>query len=80
LLLQRSLEVEGVAASAKAFSERLAATKPGEPIRLRISRGGAHQHAEPALGANMRRRYTIRPLPAVTPQQTAMLDSWLPGN
>jgi len=53
--------------------------KPGEKIKLRISRNGAAQDVEVELGNNVTRTYGLQIADAPTALQSAILKDWLRG-
>jgi C-terminal processing protease CtpA/Prc len=53
--------------------------KPGEKIKLRISRDGAPQDLDIELGKNVTRTYHLQTVDAPTASQSAVLKDWLRG-
>jgi predicted metalloprotease with PDZ domain len=74
----RILAIEGKAASASVLNDAIAARKPGDRIRLRVSRGAAELTVAVEVAPNARRIYTLTPSRRATPAQSAVLDGWLP--
>lgn len=71
------LQVDGTRATAKALSDDLISKKPGDKIKLQISRNGASQDLEIELGQNTKRTYSIDPVPTPTPLDATILKDWL---
>ena len=71
------LEVDGTPATVKVLSDALIARKPGDTIKIQISRRGTTQEVEAVLGKNAKRTYSFRPMPDSTPLQAAILKDWL---
>ena len=70
------LQVEGAAATAPVLNDALTARKAGDHLKLHISRNGAEQDVDAVLTGNVRRTYTLTPIPEAS---TAILDNWLRG-
>jgi C-terminal processing protease CtpA/Prc len=81
----RILEIEGVKATPKAINDLLipartgstAVKKPGEKIKLKISRNGAAQDVDVLLSGNITRTYHLQITDTPTPMQSAILKDWL---
>jgi len=71
------LTVDGTPATAPVLNDALTAKKPGEKIKLHISRAAAEQDLDVEIAKNLRRTYALQPAPAATPAQTAILTNWL---
>jgi predicted metalloprotease with PDZ domain len=55
----------------------VAVKKPGDKIKLRISRNGAAQEVDVELGKNVTRTYSLQIVDTPTPLQAAILKDWL---
>jgi predicted metalloprotease with PDZ domain len=73
----RIQELDGVQATTKVLSDRLAAKKPGDKIKVRFARGHEAQDVEVELGKNLKSSYTITPISDPSPFQAAILKDWL---
>lgn len=73
------LEVEGTKATAKVLNDLLAAKKPGDTIKVKISRNNAPQDLDVVLGKNFKRAFNIQPVSNPTPLQGAILKDWMRG-
>lgn len=71
------LEVDGTRATPKALNDVFATKQVGDKIKLRISRGGATQDVEIALGKNSKMSFTIEPVTNPNALQSAILKDWL---
>jgi len=71
------VEADGVRATPKSLNDLLTAKKPGERIKLRISRAGAAQDLEIVLAQDTKRTFAIQPMPNPDPLQAAILKDWL---
>ncbi len=71
------IALDGARATARSFEAGLGRRKPGETVRLTISRRGEIREIEVVLGPKSEKSYTIKPLASRTSLQSAILDSWL---
>ncbi len=71
------LEVDGLPASTRTLSDRIAAKGPGDTIKLRTSRGGQARDLEAVLGRNTKVTYSITRAPNPDSLQAAILKDWL---
>jgi predicted metalloprotease with PDZ domain len=71
------LELDGARATADVLSGLLAAKKPGDAVKARLSRDGAEREVEITLGKNWKHDYSIARVPDPTPLQAAILKDWL---
>jgi predicted metalloprotease with PDZ domain len=71
------LEAEGTRASPKSLNDLLIAKKPGDKLKLKISRAGATQEIEAILGLRTKRNFNIRPAANPNSLQTEILKDWL---
>ncbi len=61
----------------KSLNDLLAAKKPGDAIKLRISRNGATQEVEVVLAKNTKREFRFKAMPNPTPLQAEISRDWL---
>jgi len=73
------LAVDGVRVTSRTLSDILNARKPGETVRVLLSRHGAIREFDIVLGKKTERSFRLTPLPNPTPLQTAILEGWLKG-
>jgi predicted metalloprotease with PDZ domain len=73
----RITAVEGVKATPKTLNDALVARKPGDALRLRLTRDGDSRDIDVALGKNATWTFHIAPAPAPSALQTAILKDWL---
>jgi predicted metalloprotease with PDZ domain len=71
------LEVNGTAATPKALNDVLTTKKPGDNVRLKISRDNTALEVDVTLGKNVKRTFHIQPMTSTTPLQAAILKDWL---
>jgi predicted metalloprotease with PDZ domain len=71
------LEVDAAKASAKALSDALRAKKPGDLLKVKLSRGGRTIESDIALAKSAVMDYALAPLPDPSPLQVAIFKSWL---
>ena len=71
------VEAAGARATPNGLNDLLTAKKPGETIKLRISRAGAAQDLEVVLAQNTKRTFAIQPMLNPDPLQAAILNDWL---
>jgi predicted metalloprotease with PDZ domain len=69
--------VEGVRATAASIAAALASRKPGDRLRLLISRRGMVSEIEVTLGPKTERSFRMKPMPDPAPLQKAILSGWL---
>ena len=62
----------------KALNDAMNAKKPGETLVLRVRRNSAEQDVTLTLLKNVKRTFTIRPVPNPDALQAAILKEWLP--
>jgi predicted metalloprotease with PDZ domain len=73
------LALDGVRVTSRTLGETLNARKPGDTVRVLVSRRNAIREFDVVLGKKTERSFRIRPLPNPTPLQTAILEGWLKG-
>jgi predicted metalloprotease with PDZ domain len=73
------LALDGVRVTSRTLGETLNARKPGDTVRVLLSRRNAIRELDVVLGKKTERSFRITPLPNPTPLQTAILESWLKG-
>jgi len=71
------LEVDGSKATPKSLNDLLTARKPGDSIKLKISRNNAMQDIEVTLAKNVKLAYAFQTRPGPTPIEAAILKDWL---
>jgi predicted metalloprotease with PDZ domain len=71
------LAFDGVRVTARALAETLASRKPGETVKVLLSRRGRTGELAVVLGQRTERSFRMAPLPDPTPLQAAILESWL---
>ena len=69
--------MDGVRVTSRTLSDILNARKPGETVRVLLSRHGAIREFDVVLGKRTERSFRITPLPNPTPLQAAILEGWL---
>jgi len=70
-------EVDGAAATLKALTDRLAARRPGDTLKLRLTRGEASIDVEVVLGKNRKRSFHLEPAANPGPLEASILKDWL---
>ena len=70
-------EITSVVGNVQAIATVLAAGKPGDTLKLKISRGGAAQEVEVALAKNFKRSYRFQLRADASTLQADILKSWL---
>lgn len=73
----RIIDVDGIAATAPVLNGAVNARKPGEKIKLHISRAGAEQDVEIEVAPKLKRTYHLSPADNATPDRSAILGDWL---
>jgi len=68
--------LDGIKTDAAALNNSIAAKKPGDRIKLALSRAGKDIEIEVALGHKMQRSFKIVPIATPNPLQTAILQDW----
>jgi predicted metalloprotease with PDZ domain len=71
------LELDGIKASIKILSDRLASKKSGDILTIRFSRQGAIREAGITLGANTKSLYSLTPLTGSEALPAAIREAWL---
>jgi predicted metalloprotease with PDZ domain len=71
------LFVDGIKASPSVLKNARDTKRPGDKIKLTVSRRGRSLEIEYILKPNMKRSFKIKPLPNPTPLQKKILDSWV---
>lgn len=69
----------GQAAAQQPEQTSTAVKKPGDEIKLRISRNGVAQDVDVELGKNFTRTFRLQSAEAPTPLQAAIMKDWLRG-
>jgi predicted metalloprotease with PDZ domain len=68
--------LDGIKTDAAALNNSIAAKKPGDRIKLALSRAGKDIEIEVALRHKMQRSFKIVPVASPNPLQTAILQDW----
>jgi predicted metalloprotease with PDZ domain len=71
------LAIDGIRTTERILDRFLEAKKPGDKIRVLITRRGMIQEKEVILAAQKERSFRIRPMPDPNPLQAAILADWL---
>lgn len=71
------LALDGARVNAKSLEDALKSKKAGEKIHLLVSRHGKIRDLDVILGEKKERSFKIKPLSNPTPEQSAILESWL---
>ena len=71
------LALDGIRATPRTLDRCLDAKKPGDRVRVLISRRGMIQEKEVLLAEKKERSFRIRPMSAPDPLQAAILSDWL---
>jgi predicted metalloprotease with PDZ domain len=71
------IALDGVRASLRTFGELIARKKPGDRVRLTITRRGEVRDVDVVLAEKLEKSFTIKPVAAPTPLQSAILAGWL---
>ncbi len=71
------LAVDGVRATSRSIDERIKSHKPGDHLRVLVSRRGNVRELEVTLGARTQRAFKITPARNPTQLQSAILAGWL---
>jgi predicted metalloprotease with PDZ domain len=69
--------LDGARASARSLGTCLDRKKPGDRIRITISRRGEIRDVEAVLGSRPEKTFAIKPLASATPLQSSILEAWL---
>jgi len=73
------LALDGVRVTSRTLGETLDGRKPGDTVRVLLSRHGAIRELDVVVAKKTERSFRIKPFPDPTPLQTAILESWLKG-
>jgi len=71
------LAINGKRAAPRSFAGLIGARKPGDKLKVLISRRGGVRETELTLGAKNEPTFKITPLASPTAPQKALLDAWL---
>ncbi len=71
------IALDGIRATSRSMSEILASKKPGEKVRILISRRNRIREVEVILGKKKERSFRITPLSNPDPLQSTILKDWL---
>ncbi len=71
------LAIDGTRATSRSIDEALNAHKPGDHLKVLVSRRGSVKELEVTLGTKEQRAFRIAPAPNPTPLQSATLAAWL---
>ncbi len=71
------LAMDGTRITARTMDEILNSKKPGDTLRILLSRRNATREVEVALGKKTERSFRIRPLANPNPLQAEILNGWL---
>ncbi len=71
------IALDGSRANSRTLSETLNQKKPGERVKILVSRRNRIREYEIALGKKMERSFLLKPLANPTPLQAAILKDWL---
>ncbi len=69
--------IEGVRATSASITASLASRKPGDRLRILISRRGSVKDVDVTLGSRTERSFRMKPMPDQAPLQRAILAGWL---
>jgi predicted metalloprotease with PDZ domain len=69
--------LDGARASARSLGAFLDRRKPGDRIRITISRRGEVRDVEAVLGIRPEKTFAIKPLASATPLQSSIFEAWL---
>jgi predicted metalloprotease with PDZ domain len=69
--------VDGVRATPRGLADAVSSRKPGDHLRILVSRSGAVKEMDVTLGARTERSFRISQLPNPSPEQRAILAGWL---
>ena len=70
-------EIASVAGNVQSIAAVLASAKPGDAMKLKVSRDGASRDVEVTLAKNFKRTYRFEIRPDATELQSAILKDWL---
>jgi predicted metalloprotease with PDZ domain len=73
----RIVDVEGTAATASVLNTAINAKKPGDKIKLHVSREGSPVELEVEVARNVKRTYILSPADGATAAQNEVLNAWL---
>jgi predicted metalloprotease with PDZ domain len=73
------LAVDAVRGDVARIRELLSGRRPGETVKLLVSRHGKVRELNVTLGSKTVRSFRLRRLPGSTPLQSAIYESWLTG-
>jgi predicted metalloprotease with PDZ domain len=73
------LALDGIRATERTLGQILDSKKPGDRVRVLISRRNTLQEVEVIMGKKMERSFNIRPVENPNPLQSAILEGWLNG-
>jgi predicted metalloprotease with PDZ domain len=71
------IALDGVRVTSRTFAELLNSKKPGDKVRVLISRRNTVREVEVVLGKRIERGFQIKPLSNPNPLQSSILNDWL---
>jgi predicted metalloprotease with PDZ domain len=71
--------LDGVRVGSRTFAELLNSKKPGDKVRVLLSRRNTVREVEVVLGKKIERSFQIKPLSNPNPLQLSILNDWLKG-
>jgi predicted metalloprotease with PDZ domain len=71
------IALDGIRATSRTMGEILSQKKPGDKVKVLVSRRNTIREVEVVLGKKMERSFQIRPLSSPNPLQLAILKDWL---
>jgi predicted metalloprotease with PDZ domain len=69
--------LDGERVDAKTWKEKMTSKKPGDKVRLFVSRDGKDRELDVTVGRKMERSFRIKPMQNPDPLQAAILEDWL---
>ena len=73
------IALDSIRVTPRTLGEILKEKKPGDKVRILLSRGGRIREVDVVLGNKMERSFRIKPLSNPSPLQSAILKDWLKG-
>jgi len=71
------IALDGVRVTSRTFAELLNSKKPGDKVRVLLSRRNTVREVEVVLGKKIERSFQIKPLSNPNPLQSSILNDWL---
>jgi C-terminal processing protease CtpA/Prc len=69
--------MDGKKVDAKTFNQAIVAKKPGDRVKLTITRGNADREVEVILDHKLKRSFHMKPMAHLDPLQAEILQDWL---